>query len=278
ASDTSLHAGLLRDALTLVAGVITGVMSAAFGVGGATISTPAIRVLGASAFVAVGTTLPSILPSAASGAARYVPERLVDWEVVRWTAPVGVVASIAGSLLSHVVPGHGHWLMILTAALLGVTAWRMRRPPPRPAVDEAQAETEAAVAGERHAGFHRSPLAVASVGAVAGAMSGLLGVGGGIVMVPGFNQVVGLRLKETIATSLVCVGIFAVPGTVTHAVLGDIDWRFAVLLAVGVVPGARLGAVAAIRAERDRLRLVVALFLGVVAVVYGAGEVIALAR
>ena len=253
-------------------------MSASFGVGGAVISTPAIRVLGASAFVAVGTTLPSILPSAASGTARYVREHLVDWEVVRWTAPIGVVASIAGSLLSHAVPGHGHWLMILTAVLLGVTAWRMRRPPPRPVIEEAGAETEAAVVGSRHAGFHRSPLALAGVGTVAGMFSGLLGVGGGVVMVPGFNQFVGLRLKETIATSLVCVGILAIPGTITHAFLGDIDWRFALLLAVGVIPGARLGAVAAIRADRQRLRLVVALFLGVIAVIYAAGEINALAR
>ena len=253
-------------------------MSASFGVGGAVISTPAIRVLGASAFVAVGTTLPSILPSAASGTARYVREHLVDWEVVRWTAPIGVVASIAGSLLSHAVPGHGHWLMILTAVLLGVTAWRMRRPPPRPIIEEAGAETEAAVVGSRHAGFHRSPLALAGVGTIAGMLSGLLGVGGGVVMVPGFNQFVGLRLKETIATSLVCVGILAIPGTITHAFLGDIDWRFALLLAVGVIPGARLGAVAAIRADRQRLRLVVALFLGVIAVIYAAGEINALAR
>jgi uncharacterized membrane protein YfcA len=253
-------------------------MSAAFGVGGAVISTPAIRALGASAFVAVGTTLPSILPSAVSGTARYMREHLVDWEVVRWATPVGVATSILGSLLSHAVPGNGHWLMILTALLLGATAWRMRRPPPRPAVEEAHADTDAAAMGGGHQGFHRTPLAVAGVGAVAGTLSGLLGVGGGIVMVPGFNQFVGLRLKETIATSLVCVGILAIPGTITHAVLGDIDWRFALLLAVGVIPGARLGAVAAIRAERDRLRLVVALFLGIVAVAYGAGEVIALAR
>jgi len=253
-------------------------MSASFGVGGAVISTPAIRLLGASAFVAVGTTLPSILPSAVSGTARYAREHLVDWQIVWWTAPVGVATSVAGSLLSHVVPGHGHWLMIMTAALLGVTAWRMRRPPARPAFVAAQAETDAAVAGERHGGFHRTPLALAAVGAVAGILSGLLGVGGGVVMVPGFNQFVGLRLKETIATSLVCVGILAIPGTVTHALLGDIDWRFALLLAVGVIPGARLGAVAAIRADRQRLRLAVALFLGVIAVVYAAGEVIALAR
>ena len=258
--------------------MITGVMSASFGVGGAVISTPAIRLLGASAFVAVGTTLPSILPSAVSGTARYAREHLVDWQIVRWAAPVGVATSVLGSLLSHVVPGHGHWLMIMTAALLGVTAWRMRRPPSRPAFVAAQAETEAAVAGDRHGGFHRTPLALAGVGAVAGTLSGLLGVGGGVVMVPGFNQFVGLRLKETIATSLVCVGILAIPGTVTHALLGDIDWRFALLLAVGVIPGARLGAVAAIRADRQRLRMAVALFLGVVAVVYAAGEVSALAR
>ena len=50
-------------------------------------------------------------------------------------------------------------------------------------------------------------------------------------MVPAFSAWVRLPLKETIATSLACVGIFAVPGTITHAVLGDIDWAFAIPLA-----------------------------------------------
>jgi hypothetical protein len=255
-------------------------MSAAFGVGGATISTPGIRALGASAFVAVGTTLPSIIPSAVSGTLRYMREGLVDWEVVKWAAPIGVATSILGSLLSHVVPGNGHWLMIATALLLGGTAWRMRKPPPRSAVEEAEAESDSAVAASsvRQHTFHRSSVAVAAVGAVAGTLSGLLGIGGGIVMVPGFNQYVGLRLKETIATSLVCVGIFAVPGMITHAFLGDIDWRFAILLAVGVIPGARIGAVLAIRADRVVLRRVVALFLLAIAVIYLVGEVNALVR
>src|SRR3954470_21192860 len=254
-------------------------MSAAFGVGGATISTPGIRALGASAFVAVGTTLPSIIPSAVSGTLRYMREGLVDWEVVKWAAPIGGATSILGSLLSHAVPGNGHWLMIATALLLGVTAWRMRKPPPRPAVEEAEAESEfEALSGSHVQTFHRSGVAVAAVGAVAGVLSGLLGIGGGIVMVPGFNQFVGLRLKETIATSLVCVGIFAIPGMVTHAFLGDIDWRFALLLCVGVVPGARIGAVLAIRADRLVLRRVVALFLLAIAVIYLIGEVNALVR
>jgi len=254
-------------------------MSAAFGVGGATISAPAIRALGASAFVAVGTTLPSIIPSAVSGSLRYMREGLIAWDVVKWAAPIGVATAVLGSLLSHVVPGNGHWLMILTALLIGVTAWRMRKPPPRPAVEEAEAESDSAAVGavKQHT-FHRTPTATAAVGAAAGLLSGLLGIGGGVLMVPGFNQVLGLRLKETIATSLVCVGIFAVPGMITHAFLGDIDWRFALLLCVGVIPGARIGAALAIRAERQQLRLVVASFLGIVALIYLIGEVNALVR
>ena len=264
-----MEPGLLRDALTLVAGVFTGVLSAAFGVGGAVVSTPAIRALGLPAILAVGTTLPSIIPSAATGTARYVRESLVDWRVARWTIPTGVVASVGGSLLSRVVPGDGHLLMILTALLLGWTATRMARSP--------KPSEPAAIAGENPVPL--PPVrgrVLAAIGVAAGALSGLLGVGGGIIMVPAFSELARIPLKTSIATSLACVAAFAVPGTITHALLGDIDWRFALLLTIGVIPGARLGAAAAIRSTDERLRMAVAGFLGLVAVLYLGGEIIAL--
>jgi uncharacterized protein len=281
----AVHPGPFRDVLTFVLGVATGVMSAAFGVGGATVSTPGIRVLGASAFAAVGTTLPSILPSALTGTLRYSREGLINWRVVRAVAPAGIVAAVAGSRLSHSVPGNGHWLMVATAALLGLTAWRMARQP-RPAEPAAEAAAGPADAtGPEPTGRYnirrrnRSPVAAAGVGVLAGLLSGLLGVGGGVVMVPGFTELLGMELKPAIATSLGCVGVFAIPSTITHALQrGDIDWRFALVLAVAVVPGARLGAAAAIRAGDRRLRVVVAGFLGTVAVIYAAGEIIALVR
>src|SRR5436853_1350753 len=99
----SMDPGAGRDALTLIAGVLTGVLSGAFGVGGAVISTPAVRALGLTAIFAIGTTLPSILPGAATGTARYAGERLIDWRAVRWTAPSGILAAVAGSGLSHAV-------------------------------------------------------------------------------------------------------------------------------------------------------------------------------
>jgi len=57
--------------LTLAAGLATGVLSGMFGVGGAVVSTPAIRVLGATPLEAIGSTIPSIVPSAVSGSLRY---------------------------------------------------------------------------------------------------------------------------------------------------------------------------------------------------------------
>jgi uncharacterized protein len=236
----------------------------------------------------VGTTLPSILPSAATGTLQYWRARLIEWRMVAWTAPFGLVAAVAGAALSKIVPGDGHWLMVLTAVLLGITAWRMARPQQHEqdaaevvkaagALGATEAE-EALAATPHHAGLRDAPPVLAGIGAVAGLLSGLLGVGGGIVMVPAFTEIVRTPVKTSIATSLACVGLFAVPGTITHAAYGDIDWRFALWLAVGVVPGARLGARAAIRTSDRRLRLTVALFLGAVALLYATGELISLAR
>jgi len=264
--------GPLRDVLTAVLGFFTGVLSGAFGVGGAVLSTPGIRALGIAPLVAVGTTLPSIFPSAATGAWRYSREGLIDRTAVLLTVPTGLVASVLGALLSEVIPGGGHVLMLFTAALLMFTAVRMARPSAAPAAAEADSE-----AAPDHEGGHRSRPAFAGVGVVAGLLSGLLGIGGGVVMVPGFSQIAGLSIKSAVATSLVCVAAFAIPGTITHAILGNIDWRVALILTVAVIPGARVGAALALRASDIGLRRAVAVFLGVIAVIYAVGELVSLA-
>ena len=286
--------GPLRDALTVAVGVATGTMSGLFGIGGAVISTPGIRALGASAQTAIGTTLPSIIPGAASGTLRYAREGLVDGQAVRATTPGGIVAAVAGALLTEVIPGEGDALMLTTAALLAVSGARMIRNAgetaqaltaisaetaagptvPRPKTDRLPGDIVVTVSDRPHG--RPTTIRLAAVGTLAGLLSGLLGIGGGTVMVPGFTQIAGLSLKRAIATSLACVGIFAVPGTITHAVLGNIDWRFALWLTVGMIPGARLGAALTIRAEDRRLHMLVGAFLGATAIAYAAGEIAAL--
>jgi uncharacterized protein len=265
-----VEAGLLRDALTLLIGLFTGVLSALFGVGGAMVSNPGVRALGAAPLVAVGTTLPSLLPGAVSGTIRYQREGLVDWQVVAWVATAGLPAVVGGALLSRVVPGEGHLLLLAIAVLLIFTAWRTASVVPN-ADERGEGNPARATARRVTAGWR--PVAI---GVAAGLLSGLLGIGGGVIMVPTFTKLLRLSLKSAIATSLVCVGVFGVPATITHAILGHVDWRLATVLTIGVVPGARLGASLTIRIPERRLRLLVGVFLGLVGVAYFAVEARAL--
>lgn len=282
--------------LTLAAGVATGVLSGMFGVGGAVVSTPAIRVLGATPLEAVGSTIPSVIPSAVSGSLRYRREGLIMGRVALWTLAAGLAATVGGALLTGAVPGNGHLLMLATAALLAFTTFRMARVPSgAPAHPQNPGDVEdpvgdlAAPAGDLVLAHQRDPdrssplhrraevWRLGLIGLAAGGLSGLLGIGGGVLMVPAFATWVRLSVKEAVATSLVCVGALAVPGMVTHAVLGNIDWAFAIPLSIAVIPGARIGAHLAIRSSDRGLRLAVAVVLGSIAVAYGGGEIIALA-
>jgi uncharacterized protein len=282
--------------LTLAAGVATGVLSGMFGVGGAVLSNPALRALGASPLESVGSTLPSIIPSAVSGSFRYRREGLIIGRVALWTAATGLAASVGGALLAGTVPGDGHLLLLSIAGLLAFTAYRLGKPPrssPAPARVQARvedpvgdlaipaADLEASSAGEAErsapAARRTETWRLSVIGLAAGGLSGLLGIGGGVLIVPAFAGWVRLTIKEAVATSLVCVGVLAVPGTITHAVLGNIDWAFAIPLAIGVIPGAQLGAHLAIRASGRTLRLAVAIVLGAIAIAYATGEILALA-
>lgn len=274
-----MDVGLLRDVVTVVLGLATGVLSGLFGVGGGVLSQPGMRLLGLEPLVVIGTALPVIIPGAASGAVRYVREGLIRWPAVWATVPVGLVGAVIGGVLGERVPGDGHLLQLCTAGLLGVSSYRMGKGSNAPAPPAPLAETDAPEApdhGPTPTQDDTSPGRYAAIGAVSGVLSGLLGIGGGVIMVPAFVQLARMQVKTAIATSLVCVGAFAVPGTVTHALLEHVDWRVTAALVLGVVPGARLGAALTIRATDRRLRITVASFLGLTAVLYAAGELNAL--
>jgi uncharacterized protein len=272
--------GPLRDVLTVALGIGTGILSGLFGVGGGVISQPGMRLLGLEPLVVIGTALPVIVPGAVSGTVRYVREGFIRWRAVVLTVSAGLGAAVLGGILSEKVPGDGHLLQLATAGLLGLSAWRMSKAPPPPLAADgsplAESDAPEAPLSEPQSSVSTPPTVYVAIGLVAGLLSGLLGIGGGVIMVPAFVQFAHMRVKPAIATSLVCVGAFAVPGSITHLVLDHIDWRAAIALIVGVVPGARLGAHLTIGTQDRRLRIAVGLFLGLTAALYAIGELVAL--
>jgi uncharacterized membrane protein YfcA len=243
-------------AIAVLAGFASGVLSGAFGIGGAILTTPAIQVLlGAPPLIAVGTPLPVIFPTTITGAISYHRAGHLDFRAVKWASGPGVVAAVGGALLTGVI--EPHLLLLATALLLcwqAVSLARGRDPEPG---------AERTIPGP----------ALAASGVAAGAVSGLLGVGGGIVLVPVLTWL-GMPLRRAIGTSLVVITVLVIPGTIVHTALGHVDWAIAFALVVGVVPGARLGAHLAIRARDRTLRLVVGAFFGLIGVAYAALEVV----
>jgi len=107
-------------------------------------------------------------------------------------------------------------------------------------------------------------LALLAIGLTAGLLAGLLGIGGGVVMVPAMVLIVGLDQHVAQGTSLLVIIPAAAFGSFTHYRHGRLAIRDAAALAVGGVLGAVLGSVTALSLDDQLLRKLFAiLILGV---------------
>jgi uncharacterized membrane protein YfcA len=242
-------------AIGVAIGLVAGVLSGLFGVGGGIVMTPGIQVLlGAPPIVALATPLPVIFPTALAGALAYRRRGEIDPRAAAWLVGPGVIAAALGAWLTDLVDTT--LLLIVTAVLLGwqavaILRKRERRSAERPAT---------------------API-LGGIGALAGLVSGLLGIGGGLVMVPLLAGRLGMPLKRALGTSLLAIVALVVPGTVVHASLGHLDLGIGLALVVGAVPGARIGAAAALGAKERTLRFVVGCGLLAIAAAYGIEQV-----
>ena len=252
----------LQAVLGVAVGFASGVLSGLFGVGGGIVTTPAVNsLLGGTAIEAVATPLPVIVPSALVGSYTYARAGEVDFAAARWAAIVGIPGATLGAYLTELV--NVHVLLSVTAALIALSAIRVI----------GSSEPHDAAGTEDAA-----PWKLGVVGGTAGVLSGLLGIGGGIVMVPAFTAWIRMPVRRALGTSLLVIPALAIPGTIVHGILGNVDWAIFLVLTLGVVPGARIGARIALGVRERSLRIAVGLFLLVVALAYGIAELTALER
>lgn len=249
-----MSAALVAAAVGLGAGVLSG----AFGVGGGVVTTPAIRLLlGYPELIAVGTPLPVILPTAIAGSVAHARLGTADVHAGLAIGLWGVPAAVAGALLSRVAGGTV--VLMVTAVVIVLVAVDMMRAAPRRT-------------GSGDGAQHRLLGTPAALGAIAGAYSGFLGLGGGFLLVPLLYRFGGFTIHRAIGTSLVAVAVLAVPGSITHWALGHVDLMLALGLTLGVVPGAVIGARLTSAAREHTVRTAFAVFLVIVGIVLGVSE------
>lgn len=237
-----------------------------FGVGGGIVMTPAIQLLlSAPPIVALATPLPVIFPTALMGSMTYRRAGQVDGRAAAWMIGPGIVGAVGGAALTRVIDTD--LLLVATAALMGYQAASVLR-----------GGGGRAGQGMKTPSHLARPVNFATIGFLAGCISGLLGIGGGLIMVPLLAGWLGMPLKTALGTSLLAMVALVIPGTLVHSWLGHIDWAIFLVVVAGSVPGAFVGARIALGTKERTLRMVVGTFLLVVALAYGASEAVHLLR
>ncbi len=240
-------------------GITVGFLSGLLGKGGSAISTPALQVFGGlSPYFALASPLPASIANALSGSTVYQKEKLINKRLVLYSLGIGAPATILGSLLTDFVPGEA--LMGLTAVFvcgLGLSFILPRF---------STAYTTKTRVETSHPVFWK----IATVAIIVGGLSGLLANGGGILFAPLFIRWLKLPTKQALASSLLLAGGLAIPGTIAHWILGHIDWWVVLILSIGSIPGAFVGAKSAIRLKSQSLELI----FGIMLCIFGTYDLI----
>jgi uncharacterized membrane protein YfcA len=96
---------------------------------------------------------------------------------------------------------------------------------------------------------------------VVGILTGMTGIGGGVMKVPLMNLLFKIPMKVAIGSSAVMVGITATGGFVGHASVGHWDWRTSLLAAAAVFVGAQIGSRLSVTVDKERLKTALGMFL-----------------
>ena len=254
-----------NELLLAASGLLAGAFGALLGLGGGILIVPILTFgFGVPLPAAVGTSLISVIATSTGAAAINVRAGRADVRLGITLAAGTVVGAVTGGILAGLVPerivaGLFALLLVYTGATMVRGLFAGGRGEDPTAVDPSAPDGPGAPAYRTR----RLPAAIAG-SFVGGNVSGLLGVGGGVVMVPLMHLVMGAPIKVAAATSNFMIGLTAAAGAFAYLFRGDIDARLAAPVILGVAAGAALGASVS---GRIGTRPLVGLFVVVVAYV-----------
>ncbi|MBO1901606.1 sulfite exporter TauE/SafE family protein [Leucobacter weissii] len=211
-------------------GIAAGALSGMFGIGGGTIIVPALALwLGMNQKLAAGTSVAAILPTAVVGAISYALQGNVDW-IAALCLALGIVggAQLGTYLLARLPIRAIQWSFMIFLAAIIVSLW----------IIVPQREDQIAVTWV-------TGILLVLTGFVTGIISGLVGVGGGIVVVPVLMFFFGSNDLAAKGSSLVMMIPGSISGTLGNFRRRNVDLRAALIVGVSASATVPLGSLLA---------------------------------
>lgn len=202
--------------MTLLLGLIVGVLFGLTGNGGSTLAVPLlVYVLHLRPHAAVCTSMIAVGVMAAARAIQSTRAGTIDSRLGWRLALGGLAGAPIGALIGTHLPEH--WLLFLFAALVLAVAVRMWRQTGRSASDSGGAASQNTDPTSLTQGFWR----LASLGFGTGVLSGLFGVGGGFILIPGLLLLGRLEIHRAMATAMFTVALVSAAAMAAHFFAGQ---------------------------------------------------------
>ena len=258
-------------------GLLTGVLSGMFGVGGGFLTTPLMIFYGIPPTVAAASAASQVTGASVSGVFAHSRRGGVDYQMGAVLVLGGLLGTGLGALLFSLLARLGQIdtvINVLYVGMLGSIGIIMARESIATLRAQRSGQPIAAAKRRHHplvanlpfrwrfyrSGLYISPLAPLLLGVVVGILTMLMGIGGGFIMVPAMLYLLGMSAQVVVGTSLFQILFVTMATTMTHALTTHaVDLVLAGLLLLGSVSGAQLGAQIAQRVKAERLRLILAL-------------------
>lgn len=229
------------------------VVFSSFGVGGGVLYTPVQLFFGIEFHTAASTSLFLITVTSLSATLVFQKAATVDWPL----AIVLETSTTFGAFLGGLFSGYfsGKFLIYLFSGVIAVAAFFM--------VKHFEVPNRC---GETPGGFFRWRRGIGSeyycvnlamalpIAFIAGVVSGMIGVSGGILKVPMLVLLFGVPMNIAVGSSAFMVGLTASGGFLGHLAAGHIDWKTALILMPGIFVGAQIGARTSVKADKKRLK------------------------
>jgi len=228
----------------LLLGFGIGLSLGLLGGGGSILTVPAlVYVVGQSPQAAVTASLAIVGANSAFGALFHRTQGSLNWRIALIFGGVGMITAYLAAGLSRLFTPVA--LLIAFAVLMLVIGGLMllRRQP------------------QEESGSPRGWPVVLASGAAVGLLTGLLGVGGGFLIVPALVLLVGLPMRQAVATSLIVIAMNSLAGLLGHLSGAMPDLTLITVFVVAGLGGAFAGSRLADRLPANRLRMLFAIFV-----------------
>ncbi len=260
---------------TFLVSVGAGTFGAMLGLGGGAIIVPVLTLLlGIDIHYAIGASIVSVIATSSGAAAVYLRDGVTNIRVAMFLEMATTTGAIAGAFMAGYMGGPGLFIVFGIILLYSAYAMFRRRDAELPSGVEMGPLANFLHLGSSYydTGLHRLveynvrgaryglPLMF-----IAGAVSGLLGIGSGVLKVPAMDIAMKLPMKVSTATSNLMIGVTAAASAGVYFIRGDVNPFIAAPVAMGVLVGAAFGTRVMMQTRSTRLRkafVVVLLFVG----------------